>query len=176
VNDRFTRGILVVVAVVLALFVARPYLDRVFFAASTPRAVEPRGQLSDIERSTVELFERVSPSVVQVVGQAAAAPDFAAPEEGGGGQSGTGFVWDAAGHIVTNNHVVEGARELGVRFASGEAVRATVVGLAPNYDLAVIHVGSSRQLPPPVSVGSSADLQVGKWHSRSEIRLGWTSR
>jgi S1-C subfamily serine protease len=132
--------------------------------------------LSDIERSTVELFERVSPSVVQVVGQAAAAPDFAAPEEGGGGQSGTGFVWDAAGHIVTNNHVVEGARELGVRFASGEAVRATVVGLAPNYDLAVIHVGSSRQLPPPVSVGSSADLQVGKWHSRSEIRLGWTSR
>jgi S1-C subfamily serine protease len=162
VNDRFKRGILVVIAIVLALFVARPYLDQVFFAASTPRAVEPRGQLSDIERSTVELFERVSPSVVQVVGQAAAAADVTAPDEGGGGQSGTGFIWDAAGHIVTNDHVVEGARELGVRFASGEVARATVVGLAPNYDLAVIRVGSSRQLPPPVSLGSSADLKVGQ--------------
>jgi S1-C subfamily serine protease len=162
VNDRFTRGILVIIALVLVLFVARPYFDRIFFAASTPRAVEPRGQLSDLERSTVELFERVSPSIVQVVGQAAAAADFAAPDEGGGGQSGTGFIWDAAGHVVTNNHVVEGASELGVRFASGEVVRATVAGLAPNYDLAVIRVGSSRQLPPPVSIGSSADLKVGQ--------------
>ncbi len=161
-NDRFTRGILVVVAIILALFVGRPYLDQVFFAASTPRAVEPRGQLSDIERSTVELFEHVSPSVVQVVGQAAAVADVAAPDEGGGGQSGTGFIWDAAGHIVTNDHVVEGARELGVRFASGEVARATVVGLAPNYDLAVIRVASSRQLPPPVSLGSSVDLKVGQ--------------
>ena len=161
-NDRFTRGILVIIAIVLVLFVARPYFDQIFFAASTPRAVEPRGQLSDVERSTVELFERVAPSVVQVVGQAAAVSDFAAPDEGGGGQSGTGFIWDAAGNIVTNNHVVEGAHELGVRFASGEVVRATVVGLAPNYDLAVIRVGSSRQLPPPVSIGSSADLKVGQ--------------
>jgi len=44
VNDRFTRGILVIIAIVLVLFVARPYFDQIFFAASTPRAVESRGQ------------------------------------------------------------------------------------------------------------------------------------
>jgi len=162
VNDRFARGILVVIAVLLAVFAAQPYLDRLLFSASTPRSVEARGQLADVERSAIEVFQRVSPSVVQVVGQAAATPDFAAPDEGGGAQSGTGFIWDGAGHIVTNDHVVRGAGELGVRFASGEVARAAIVGVAPNYDLAVIRLRSTRQLPPAVAIGTSADLQVGQ--------------
>jgi 2-alkenal reductase len=88
-----------------------------------------------------------------------------ADDEGGGGGrggAGTGFVWDGAGHIVTNDHVVSGAAEVAVRFASGQVVRADVVGLAPNYDLAVIRVRGARQLPPPLAVGSSADLKVGQ--------------
>jgi 2-alkenal reductase len=149
------------VAVLLAVLAAQPYLDRLFFSASTPRAVEARGQLAEVERTAIEIFQRVSPSVVQVVGQAAAS-DFTAPDEGGGGASGTGFIWDGAGHIVTNDHVVRGARDLGVRFASGEVARAALVGVAPNYDLAVIRLGSTRQLPPPVAIGTSADLQVGQ--------------
>ncbi len=161
-NDRFARGILVVIAVLLALFAAQPYFDRLLFSASTPRAVEPRGQLADLERTAIDVFQHVSPSVVQVVGRAAAASDVAGPDEGGGGQSGTGFIWDGAGHIVTNNHVVAGADELGVRFASGEVTGAALVGTAPNYDLAVIRVRSSRQLPPPVAIGTSADLKVGQ--------------
>ena len=161
-NDRFARGILVVIAVLLAVFAAQPYLDRLLFSAPTPRSVEARGQLADVERSAIEVFQRVSPSVVQVVGQAAATPDFAAPDEGGGAQSGTGFIWDGAGHIVTNDHVVRGAGELGVRFASGEVARATIVGVAPNYDLAVIRLRSTRQLPPAVAIGTSADLKVGQ--------------
>ena len=48
-------------------------------------------------------------------------------------QSGTGFIWDGAGNIVTNNHVVPGTSELAVRFASGAVVQADVVGTAPNY-------------------------------------------
>jgi len=162
VTDRLTRGILVVLAIILALFVARPYIDRVFFTASTPRTVEARGKLSDLETSVIELFEHVSPSVVQVVGHSAATPNFGAQEEGGGAQSGTGFVWDAAGHIVTNAHVVQNTRELAVRFASGEVARASIVGQAPNYDLAVIRTTSSRQLPAPIAIGSSTDLKVGQ--------------
>jgi S1-C subfamily serine protease len=77
-------------------------------------------------------------------------------------QSGTGFVWDKAGNIVTNNHVVEGTRVLAVRLASGEAVRAEVVGTTPNYDLAVIHISGITSLPPPIAVGTSYDLKVGQ--------------
>ncbi len=107
-GDRFTKIVVGALLVVLAVYLAQPYVDRLLFSASTPRTVEPRGSLSDLERMTIEIFERVSPSVVQVVGRAGALE--APPSEGENGptQSGTGFVWDAAGHIVTNDHVVEG--------------------------------------------------------------------
>src|SRR5712692_9832365 len=161
-GDRLTKIVVVALLVVLAVYVGQPYVDRLLFSASAPRAVEPRGSLSDLERSTIELFERVSPSVVQVVGRAAALE--AAPSEGEGvpAQTGTGFVWDKAGHIVTNNHVVEGTVELAVRLASGQVLRAQVVGTAPNYDLAVIRVDSTRDLPAPIAIGASDDLKVGQ--------------
>jgi 2-alkenal reductase len=82
--------------------------------------------------------------------------------EGGGVQSGSGFIWDEAGHVVTNNHVVQGARPVTIRLASGETVPAEVVGTAPNYDLAVLRLGRARQMPPPILIGSSGDLKVGQ--------------
>jgi S1-C subfamily serine protease len=162
VDSRFSRVILVIIAVFLAIFAIQPYVDRLLFSASAPRAIEPRGQLSDIERSTIEVFERVSPSVVQVVGLPSGPDQSVMPNEGTGMQTGTGFIWDAAGHAVTNDHVVEGAGRLAVRLASGEVLSANIVGTAPNYDLAVIRIPSTRQLPPPVAIGSSADLKVGQ--------------
>src|SRR5207237_7814874 len=68
---------------------------------------------------------------------------------------------DHAGHIVTNKHLVEGTNCLAVRFASGEVGAATIVGTAPNYDLAVIRATGVR-LPAPIGVGNSADLKVGQ--------------
>ncbi len=161
-NSRFSRAALVLIAILLAAIALQPYVDRLLFSATSPRAVEPRGQLSDMERTTIQVFERVSPSVVQVVGLPAEAGQMPVENEGTGVQSGTGFIWDAAGHAVTNDHVVASAGRLAVRFASGEVVRADLVGAAPNYDLAVIRIHSARQLPPPVAIGSSADLQVGQ--------------
>jgi 2-alkenal reductase len=116
--------------------------------------------LSEAERSTIEIFEKVSPSVVQVAAQRTS-PSLVV-EDDGRAASGTGFVWDAAGHVVTNHHVVENASAVAVRFASGEVVQADVVGRAPNYDLAVIRARGARQLPPPVAIGTSADLKVGQ--------------
>jgi S1-C subfamily serine protease len=161
-NHRFSRFLILALLVILGIYIAQPYIDRLIYSASTPRAVEPRGNLSDLERSTIELFEHVSPSVVQVVGRAAGLE--AAPSEGEGvpAQTGTGFIWDKAGDIVTNNHVVEGTDELAVRLASGRVLRAQVVGTAPNYDLAVIRVDSTRDLPPPITIGTSDDLKVGQ--------------
>jgi S1-C subfamily serine protease len=146
---------------VLGVIALQPYIVRQFYAATTPRPIEARGNLADYERATIEIFDRVAPSVVQVVGRSGNDQLSAAGEEEAGVRTGTGFVWDGAGDIVTNNHVVEGTNVLAVRFASGEAVRATVVGTAPNYDLAVIRVTGAK-LPPAILVGSSADLKVGQ--------------
>src|SRR5438094_8709338 len=153
----------VIVALIVggsAVYLARPYIDYQLYAATDPRPIEARGDLADFERTAIELFERVSPSVVQIVGRGAEVPTTRGEEAQE--QTGTGFVWDQAGHIVTNDPVVEGASTISVRLASGEAVRANIGGLAPNYDLAVIRLSGVRQMPPPIAVGSSADLKVGQ--------------
>src|SRR5437016_13556467 len=90
------------VLLVLGVIALQPYIERHFYAATAARPIEARGSLADYERSSIELFERVSPSVVQVVGRAG--NDTVAPsgEEELGVRAGTGFVWDGAGDIVTN--------------------------------------------------------------------------
>jgi S1-C subfamily serine protease len=161
-DHRFTRFLVLALLLAIGAYVIHPTITRLMYSASTPRAVEPRGNLSELERSTIELFERVSPSVVQVVGRTAALAAPQPEDDGAGAQTGTGFVWDKAGHIVTNNHVVAGTGELAVRLASGQVLRAQVVGTAPNYDVAVIRVDSSSDLPGPIAVGNSDDLKVGQ--------------
>jgi 2-alkenal reductase len=158
----FSRALIVILFVLLAVLAGRPYLDSLLFAATTPRPVAARGDLAESERATIGLFERVSPSVVQVVGVTTDSGSADAEGEGGGEQSGTGVVWDGAGHVVTNNHVVAGTRDVAIRFASGEVVAASIVGTAPNYDLAVVRLRNTRSLPSPITVGSSADLKVGQ--------------
>src|SRR5258708_37947388 len=158
-SGRFSRIAILAALALLGASVAHPYVTRLLLSETAPRAVTPRGDLSDAEQSITALFERVSPSVVQVVGRQGGRNVF--DEDSAGVQSGTGFVWDAAGNIVTNNHVVDGTTEVVVRLASGEAVAADIVGAAPNYDLAVVRLRNSQAVPKPVAVGSSADLQVG---------------
>jgi 2-alkenal reductase len=160
-QDRMTRLIMMIVAVLLAILVIQPYVTSYVFSAREPRTVTPRGDLADFERSTIRVFETVAPSVVQVVSLSGRGNPF----QGAGDQpsgSGTGFIWDAAGHVVTNDHVVSSAQSVVVRLASGEVVPARVVGQALNYDLAVLQLERRANLPPPVAIGSSGDLQVGQ--------------
>lgn len=175
-QDRFVRFAVVAALLLLGIFVAEPYVSRFLYAAETARAVTPRGELAPAEQTTVELFRRVSPSVVHVFaqpsGRSLSVNDYGedqggGPPGGGGGpgggaQSGTGFIWDEAGHVVTNNHVIENAGPLAVRLSSGETIPAQVVGTAPNQDLAVLRLGRTSRPPPPIAVGSSKDLQVGQ--------------
>jgi S1-C subfamily serine protease len=162
-SGRFFRFVILALLFLAAVQVAQPYIVRLMFAANTPRPVEVRGNLSDAERSTIALFERVSPSVVQVVGRQSGSATSTEEAEGAGVQSGTGFIWDEAGDIVTNNHVINGTSEVAVRLSSGEVIRADIVGTAPNYDLGVIRLRNPGHLPPPVAVGSSAELKVGQF-------------
>src|SRR5437870_500373 len=144
-TDRFTRMAMAVALVLLGAIAAQPYIERLVFAVAAPQPVAPRGDLAESEKSTIEVFERVAPSVVQVVSLTGRTQQMGGRQ---GVSSGTGFVWDADGHVVTNNHVVEQAQTIGVRFASGQMIEAELVGRTPNYDLAVLRLKSG---PPPAS-------------------------
>jgi S1-C subfamily serine protease len=158
-SRRFALFLAVIAAVLVALTLSNIRYSP--WTNTSARAVDQRGPLSDAERANIELFERVSPSVVQVAARSAASNPLA-DEESGGAASGTGFIWDNDGHVVTNNHVVQNGSEVAVRFASGEVAQAEIIGVAPNYDLAVLRIRSAKKLPPPVALGSSTELKVGQ--------------
>jgi S1-C subfamily serine protease len=162
-SRRFALSFAVIAAVLLALTLSNIRYSP--WTNGAARSVDQRGPLSEGERANIELFERVSPSVVQVAARSGAANPLTEDEggeAGAGAASGTGFVWDNDGHVVTNNHVVQNGREVAVRFASGEVAQAEIIGVAPNYDLAVLRIRSARKLPPPVALGSSNELKVGQ--------------
>lgn len=125
------------------------------------RAVAPRGELSSDERATVALFEGASPAVVSIVASNLRRYRGVGAQEIPEG-SGSGFVWDEAGHIVTNMHVVRGASLFTVRFQDGSAPRAQLVGTAPDYDLAVLALETHVEELQPLPIGRSADLRVGQ--------------
>jgi 2-alkenal reductase len=158
------RAVLIAGTLVVLALLAAPYARYAFFAATTPRAIEPRGDLASLERTTIELFERASPAVVQVIARRERHPGPGGfdGDEGPGVGTGTGFLWDRAGNIVTNAHVVSGAQRVAIRTASGEIINAEVAGIARTYDLAVVRLPGLGSLPPPLPVGSSADLKVGQ--------------
>jgi S1-C subfamily serine protease len=127
-----------------------------------PRVVEARGDLAADERSTVELFERASPAVVHVANLVVVRRSRVSdPMEVPRG-TGTGFVWDPRGYVVTNQHVVDGGDDFAVSFADGAQFRATLVGEAPSYDLAVLKIDPGEAKLAALPVGTSADLRVGQ--------------
>lgn len=105
------------------------------------------------EQLLIELYERVSPSVVHI-----------AVTGGGtnGGGTGSGFVLDTEGHIVTNHHVIDGAEQIVVRFADDTTVEAELVGGDADSDLAAIRVDVSASQLQPVELGDSDALRVGQ--------------
>jgi len=128
--------------------------------AIAPRPVEPRGDLAAFEQTTVAIFDQAAPSVVYIFTENAVTGFFGARELRQG--AGSGFLWDAQGHVVTNHHVVEGARRIQVRLDSGEALEATLVGSSPDHDLAVVRLRSMPAGIQPLPVGTSGDLRVGQ--------------
>jgi len=138
------------------------------FVNHTPRVVTPRGELGADEQSNIEVFRNASPSVVfiRTKDYRPAFPRGVVEQEL---SSGTGFVWDENGHIVTNLHVVRdvlqrgGNASLEVQFSDQRVVDAEVIGGVFEYDIAVMKVvpGDVKELRP-ITVGSSSDLQVGQ--------------
>jgi len=126
-------------------------------ATVNPAIVAARGSLAESEQATIAIFKSASPSVVLVI--AGASGDAF---NGAQVAAGTGFVWDREGHIVTNFHVVAAGDQIVVRPPQGgDDIPATVIGAAPNYDLAVLRLARPMNAPP-LLMGASHDLQVGQ--------------
>jgi S1-C subfamily serine protease len=160
---RRVRWVLFGSAFLLILWQFLPWIERYFVRLDAePRVVQARGDLAADELATIEVFERVSPSVVFITTRQRVVNlwtrDITSVRRG----SGSGFFWDDLGHVVTNNHVIEGAAEAIVSLNDGRSYRAVLIGRSPAHDLAVLRINVPFDRRPPVPIGTSGDLRVGQ--------------
>jgi S1-C subfamily serine protease len=128
---------------------------------ATPRAVTARGDLAEDEKATIDLYKNTAPSVVHVT-RIAEGVDYSGNDIQVQSGLGSGFVWDKEGHIVTNNHVVQGADALQVVLADHSKWTGQVVGTDARADVAVLKVDAPASRLQPILIGSSHDLLVGQ--------------
>jgi S1-C subfamily serine protease len=124
--------------------------------------VTPRGPLAADEINPIEVFRKTSPSVVHITTLEAQRDFFSLNVQQVPRGTGTGFVWDERGHIVTNFHVIQGASSAKVTLADQSTHAAKLVGAFPDRDLAVLKIDAPSAKLPPIPVGSSRDLLVGQ--------------
>lgn len=129
---------------------------------ASPRAVAPRGPLATDELNNIAVFKAVSPSVVNITALGVERDFFSTRVTQVPRGTGTGFVWDEAGHIVTNFHVIQEASGARVTLSDQSSHKASLVGVFPDRDLAVLKIEAPRNKLPPIALGSSKDLQVGQ--------------
>lgn len=118
--------------------------------------------LTDDERNNIEVYEKSSPSVVFVTNTQLRRRRFSLNVLEIPRGSGTGFVWDESGLIVTNFHVVYGANRITITLQSGNSYQATVIGSAPEKDIALLKIDAPEETLHPLPLGDSAGLAVGR--------------
>jgi S1-C subfamily serine protease len=127
-----------------------------------PRPVVSRGDLAQDEQSTIELFRQASRSVVFVTTSTVQQDYFNLNVTEMPLGAGSGVIWDEQGHIVTNFHVLQDARRIRVMLPDQSIYPATLIGEAPDKDLAVLKINAPAGRLQPIPIGSSEDLQVGQ--------------
>jgi S1-C subfamily serine protease len=132
----------------------------IFSAASSADEIDYLGFHTDDEANTTEIFRRASPSVVYVTNRALRRNRFSLNVQEIPRGSGSGFVWDKNGLIVTNYHVISGADRLIITLQDQSKWEATVVGLAPEKDLAVLKIDAPEDQLFPIPLGDSSLLEV----------------
>jgi S1-C subfamily serine protease len=127
-----------------------------------PRPVATRGPLAADELNNIAVFKAASPSVVNITALGLERDFFSLNVQQVPRGTGTGFVWDDKGHIVTNFHVIQEASGARVTLADQTSHRAQLVGVFPDRDLAVLKIDAPAGKLPPLPIGTSRDLQVGQ--------------
>ncbi len=129
---------------------------------SVSRPVEARGDLASDERNTIDIFRNAAPSVVYITSIALRRNLFSLNVQEIPQGTGSGFIWDKQGRIVTNYHVISDANRLEVTLADRSSWKAVLVGAAPDRDLAVLQITAPADKLRPIVVGESKDLLVGQ--------------
>ncbi|MCW8931586.1 MAG: trypsin-like peptidase domain-containing protein [Gammaproteobacteria bacterium] len=130
--------------------------------SAEPRTVTARGELAASEKNSIEIFQQASPSVVFITTLSDHinfwTRDITRIPRG----TGSGFIWDNHGHIVTNYHVIKNASEINVRLDDQRTFKALLVGASPTHDIAVLRIPVSMKSYKAIPIGSSHDLKVGQ--------------
>jgi putative serine protease PepD len=137
--------------------------------ASAPAAANPANVAATSALSLEQIAKQSSPSVVEVDATSTSSQSQSPFPYGGGGgggggsesATGTGFLYDSDGHIVTNEHVIDGASSVSVKLADGSTWKATVVGSDTSSDLAVLKISAPSSQLKPLALGDSSAVQVG---------------
>jgi S1-C subfamily serine protease len=151
---RLSAALLVVLLALPVALQARP--------AAPPRAITPRGPLAAEELNNIAVFKTSSPSVVNITALGLERDFFSLNVQQVPQGTGTGFVWDVQGHIVTNFHVIQGASGARVTLADQSSYKAELVGAFPDRDIAVLKIPAPAAKLRALPVGTSRDLQVGQ--------------
>lgn len=149
----FILGLLVV----LALFI--PSWNK---PEESIRESVSRGSLTTLEQNNIKIFEASSPAVVYITTLSERVNywtrDITRIPQG----TGSGFIWDRHGHIITNYHVLQGASAVKVHLSDQRTFDAKLVGSSPEHDLAVLRISMGKNIPKPLPLGTSEDLKVGQ--------------
>lgn len=151
---RLTPLLLVLLIAATATFAARP--------PAPPRAVTPRGPLAADEQNNIAVFKASSASVVNITALGLERDFMSLDVQQVPQGTGSGFVWDTQGHVVTNFHVIREASGARVTLADQTSYRAELVGAFPDRDIAVLRIDAPAAKLKPVAIGTSRDLVVGQ--------------
>ncbi len=161
-DNRSKKLIPIVIVILLAWYFLgrseRPFGSKVGLRPVTPAP----GELGSDERSTIEVFKMASPSVVFITNKQLKRDFFSLNVMEIPQGSGSGFVWDDNGHVITNFHVIYNANEVDVTLHDGSVWDAQLVGADPDHDIAVLKIKAPKSKLRPVIIGSSVNLQVGQ--------------
>jgi len=173
--SRLVAGVVAAGALVRAGYWLAPSILQPATARAQPRPVSTRDALPPAELATIQLFEKTRVSVVFITTQEQVVDAWTRNIFNIPRGTGSGFVWDEQGHVVTNNHVVAGASGAQVRLSDGRDARASLVGASAAHDLAVLKIDVTN-LPVPLPIGRSAELRVGQttFAIGNPFGLDWT--
>lgn len=154
-------AVLILIAIGLWL-IFNPFERKLRDPDAIPRAITARGDLAADEMNTIEIFRANSASVVYVTSIALRRGLFSLNAVEIPRGTGSGFIWDDQGRIVTNYHVISDANRIQVTMADQSTWKAVLVGAAPDKDLAVLQITAPSGALRPITVGTSEDLLVGQ--------------
>ena len=152
------------IVIVVIFFIGKPYLKGWLLENEAPvRQVTERGDYLSDERNTINIFQRTSPSVVFIstTVDARVNPWSRTVTQTPSG-TGSGFIWDNKGHVVTNYHVIKDSASASIRLSDQRIYDGVLVGASPRHDLAVLKINIPIDRPAPVPIGTSKDLLVGQ--------------